>query len=177
MFGLLPTFGAITHFSSLKSESKNNPWSWLPLHPRECPRFPSVCPPQPRTVQSGFPAPPSISDHILPDRRFLENPTQTDSLWPSHVVRLLPQALAKLLSSKATGLVFPDAQQPSSLSGLLLGGLGTLGAPLRGLGSRNQAPPPPGVALSFPDPGLVNRQGHLSQVWIRPGSAHEDPCC
>ena len=99
------------------------------------------------------------------------------SLWPSHVVRLLPQALAKLLSSKATGLVFPDAQRPGSPSGLLLGGVGTLGAPLRGLGSRNQAPPPPGVALPFPDPGLVNRQGHLSQVWIRPGSAHEDPRC
>ena len=108
-------------------KAKKYPRSWLPLHPRECPRFPWVCPPQPRTLQSGFPAPPSISDHILPDRRFLENPTQTDSLWPSHVVRLLPQALAKLLSSKATGLVFPDARRPGSPSGLLLGEVGTLG--------------------------------------------------
>lgn len=44
------------------------------------------------------PAPPSLSYHNLRERRFLENPHRHTRLWPSHVVMLLPQALAKILS-------------------------------------------------------------------------------
>lgn len=137
LFGLLLTFWGHYYFSSLKRKQKRILGPGF-LHPRECLRFPWVCPPQPRTLQSGLPAPPSISDHT--PRQTIPGEPHTDRLI---VAKPCGQAVA-------TGV----GQTPSSsfhrlgkcsrmhsgrapLLGLLLGGVGSWG-PTERAGSRNQ---------------------------------------